>query len=114
MEVNKIWCGSYMNILYIDTRDNNEIIVRLKTGKSEFVQSSVSNNKKAQNTLPLIQSVLKKAKISPSDIQEIKVESSRGSFTGLRIGVSVANALSFGALAKINGKKLSEIEIPQY
>lgn len=103
-----------MNILYIDTRDNKNIVVRLKTDRKEFTKSSVANNKKAQTTLPLIQKVLKMAEITPSEIDAIEVENNKGSFTGLRIGVSIANALSFGAMTKVNGKKLSEIEIPTY
>lgn len=103
-----------MNILYIDTRDNKRIVVRLDKNGEKFQQESGASVKGAQTILPLIQKVLKKAKITPAKIDEIKVERGPGSFTGLRVGIAIANALSFSVGAKINGKKIGEIEEPVY
>ncbi|MFH1536127.1 MAG: hypothetical protein ABIC96_03620 [Patescibacteria group bacterium] len=36
----------------------------------------------------------------------IEVETGPGSFTGLRVGVSVANALGFALNIPVNGKKM--------
>lgn len=103
-----------MNKLYIDTRDNGKIIIRLRKDDKEFVEQSEAVNNKAQAALPLVQKVLEKAGISPVNIEEIEVETGPGSFTGLRVGVSIANAMSFAASVKINGKDLSELETPEY
>lgn len=103
-----------MNKLYIDTRDNKQIIVLLETQRRIFEEKSVANKKKAQATLPLIEKLLKKAKLAISDIDEIKIEKGPGSFTGLRVGISIANALSFSGLIKVNGKEIGKIEEPQY
>ncbi len=103
-----------MNILYIDTRDNRKIVIRLKTDKAELIEESEANIQKAQASLPLIEKILKLAKMNVSEVDEIKVETGPGSFTGLRVGVAIANALSFGALKKVNGKPLGEIEEPKY
>ena len=103
-----------MNKLYIDTRDNKMIIVRLETKKGTFEEKSVANKNRAQVALPLIEEILNKAKLSARDIDEINVEKGPGSFTGLRIGISIANALSFAGLVQVNGKILGEIEEPQY
>ncbi|MBI2019279.1 hypothetical protein HYS95_01250 [Candidatus Daviesbacteria bacterium] len=40
------------------------------------------------------------------DLEGIEVETGPGSFTGLRVGVSVANALGFALGIPVNGKKL--------
>ncbi len=103
-----------MNTLYLDTRDNKRIVVCLKTEKKEYREESVSNIGKAQTILPIIVKVLKLAKMDAKDIDEIEVERGPGSFTGLRVGVAIANALSFGNHIKINGKKIGTIELPKY
>lgn len=103
-----------MNRLYIDTRDNKRIVVRLEIQKETFEEKSVASVKKAQATLPMIEKLLKRARLGISDIDEIKVEMGPGSFTGLRVGISIANALSFAGLIRINGKKVGEIETPIY
>jgi tRNA threonylcarbamoyladenosine biosynthesis protein TsaB len=103
-----------MNRLYIDTRNNEEITVLLDTGGKKFVEKSRANSKKAQAALPLIQQVLKSAKITPLEINQIDIETGPGSFTGLRVGISIANALAFAAKIKINGKRISRLALPNY
>ena len=100
--------------MYIDTRDNKKIVVRLETKSEIFEEKSVASKKRAQIALPMIEKVLKRAKIKTSDIDEIKVERGPGSFTGLRVGIAIANALAFSSQVRINGKRLGEIEAPQY
>jgi tRNA threonylcarbamoyladenosine biosynthesis protein TsaB len=48
------------------------------------------------------------------DVDEINVEEGPGSYTGLKVGVSVANALSFALGKKVNGKMIGEIVEPTY
>jgi|SRR3990170_4007064 len=103
-----------MNKLYIDTRDNKKIVVRLETQKRIFEEVSVASKKRAQITLPLIEKVLKKAKLEIGNIHEIDIEKGPGSFTGLRVGISIANALSFAGLVRVNGRKIGKIEEPRY
>ena len=45
-------------------------------------------------------------KMDFKDLDGIEVETGPGSFTGLRVGVSVANALGFELDIPVNGKKL--------
>ncbi len=101
-----------MNTLYIDTSNNKKTIIKLKKENVEFVLEE--ERQSSQITLPLIEKILKEAKIRPEDIDEIKVNKGPGSFTGLRVGISITNALSFGLLRKVNNKKIGEIETPIY
>jgi len=103
-----------MNTLYIDTRNNKEIIVRLEKDGESFEQKSAAVKNHAQTILPLIASLFKKAKIKTDDLDEILVETGPGSFTGLKVGVAIANTLSFAGQVKINGKKLGQIIEPKY
>lgn len=102
-----------MNTLYIDTRDNSEIVIRLDSDGDIFELKSEANKDKAQNALPMIEQVLSKAGIKVSDIDEINVEAGSGSYTGVRVGVAIANALSFSGSIKLNGKE-SDIVVPEY
>ena len=103
-----------MNILYIDTSSNKEITVGIKSGaKKTEVKHNISVQK-AQIVLPLIEKLLNKHKLKPKDISAIEVETGPGSFTGLRVGISVANALSFALGIPINGKKTNTITLPIY
>lgn len=103
-----------MNLLYIDTRNNQEIIVRLETENKKFEQKSFAVVNHAQTILPLVEKVLKDSGVKSDDIDEINVETGPGSYTGLRVGIAIANALSFGSNTTINGKPLGEIVLPEY
>lgn len=100
-----------MNIIYIDTTDNTKVVVGLTVGqKTETVERPL-DTRKAQVVLPLIQELLKKHNLQMADIESIEVNPGPGSFTGVRVGVSIANALGFALGIPVNGKKTEE---PKY
>lgn len=88
-------------LLYIDTRDNTKTIVGLDKNSLE----KPTGFDKSQQVLKLIEQILKKNKKSLKDISEIKIETGPGSFTGLKVGVAVANALAWTLKIPVNGKK---------
>lgn len=101
-----------MTTLYIDTSRGNEVMIGLEiNGK---VRKKVLKNVQSQNVLQLIDSVLKENKVKLKDLKAIKVNTGPGSFTGLRVGVSVANALSFALKIPVNNKKVGEQIHPIY
>ncbi len=103
-----------MNILVIDTSSNEYITVGLKIdGKIDNIQQKI-NKQKAQVALPLIDKLLKKHALNLSDITKIEVNSGPGSFTGIRVGISIANALSFALQISVNNKKIGEFVDPVY
>lgn len=93
-------------ILHIDTKDQKMVKVTLKKDKEIMESLSEENEFGSQVLLPLIEKILKKNKLTYKDLQEIEVEIGPGSFTGLRVGVSVANALAYSLKIPVNGKKL--------
>ena len=107
-----IFLFEIMITLKIDTSDNKELKIGLDDDNFVFKQTEVSL--KAENTLEKIDSILKEKKLSICDISEIKINRGPGSFTGLKVGVAIGNALSFSLAIPINDKKLGEIEIPAY
>lgn len=67
-----------------------------------------------QNVLELIERILLEQGLTLKDINSIGFNTGPGSFTGLRVGAAIANALSFGISVSINGKPIGEIELPKY
>ena len=93
--------------LYIDTSSRDEILISLD-GK-EFKENATQE--KSQRLLPLIKKTLEGEGKNLSDISEIEVFTGPGSFTGLRVGVSVANALGYSLGVPVNGKKAGSTAI---
>ena len=88
--------------LYIDTAVRNKIIIGIDEKRFE----TEAKEKSSQKLLPFIDKTLKKNKFTMKDISEIEVNTGPGSFTGLRVGVAVANALGWALNIPVNGKKI--------
>lgn len=86
--------------LYIDTRNSETVVVGLDRKHIE----RLSKREKSQVALQLIKELLDVAGKSIRDIEEVEVETGPGSFTGLKVGVSVANALGWSLGIPVNGK----------
>ncbi len=93
-------------ILHINTKDQKIIKVSLKKAGKVVKSSSEANQFGSQVLLPLISKVLDREKMKFKDLESIEAEKGPGSFTGLRVGVAVANALGFALGIPVNGKKM--------
>jgi len=94
--------------LWFDTSNRDKIIINLDGKHWEFA----GENQKPQDLVGLIEKTLKKEKVNIKEIKEIEVNLGPGSFTGLKIGVAVANALSFALDIPVNGKR--KLVTPNY
>lgn len=93
-----------MKILLIDTTSSEEVKIGLNIDGKELVEKKKMDAKKREIVLELIQRLLKKHKVSLKDLNEIKVSTGPGSFTGIRVGIAIANALGFALKIPVNGK----------
>jgi len=91
--------------LFIDTSNNKKIVI--KVGKHCSVR--LIEVGETQQLLSMIDKMIKK---THGLINQIKVNLGPGSFTGLRVGVTIANALSWVWQIPVNGKR--QIVIPTY
>lgn len=92
-----------MNKIYIDTTSNKEVIVRLTMDDAmDEVRQEIQFNR-GQVVLPIVENLLKKHSLSPQDLDNVEVHAGPGSFTGVRVGVSISNALAFGLGIPVNG-----------
>lgn len=99
--------------LLIDTRDRYKAKVTIiKSGRNyNFADENAENN--SQSLLQLIDKALKKSDLKLDDLNFIKVEVRGGSFTGVRIGVAIANTLGWIYGIPVNSKK-RKIITPEY
>lgn len=76
--------------------------IALKRGGQRIEKTVSSDQWRSQAVLPLIQDLLDEQNISLKDINALSVHPGPGSFTGLRVGYSVAQMLA------------ALLEIPRY
>ena len=88
--------------LYIDTSNNQKTIVGLDDDRVE----QATGVDKSQQVLVLINQILEKNNKTMKDITEIEVEVGPGSYTGLRVGVAVANGLAWTLKIPVNNEKM--------
>jgi len=103
-----------MKILIIDTADNKKNTVGLKIDNKEYLLTENIPSNKEQIILLMIDKILNKYKIEPKDLSAIQINVGPGSYTGLRVGLAIANTLSFVLKIPVNGKKTGEIILPIY
>lgn len=101
-------------ILLIDTSSNEYITVGLGIDKKVYKIKQKITIQKAQVVLPLINKLLKKHMLKSSNISAIQVNHGPGSFTGLRVGIAIANALSYALKISVNNKQIGDFVEPLY
>ncbi len=101
-------------ILFIDTSNNKEVKVGLEiNGEKYFVEQAI-DHRKAQAVLPIIEKLLQEQNLHMEDITAIEVHPGPGSFTGVRVGVTIANTLGFLLKVPVNQKPVGEAVEPVY
>jgi tRNA threonylcarbamoyladenosine biosynthesis protein TsaB len=104
-----------MKKIKIDTSNNKLVSIELEidTKKPQKIISD-SVVLKSEAVIPLIDKLLKKNNLALKDVNTIEVSEGPGSFTGLRVGISIANALGFLLKIPVNGRKIGELANPVY
>ena len=97
-----------MKSLFIDTASNKRIVAILNNG--EIVKESIQDNgiDLSSKMVPLLASTMNDANMLPKEIDDIFVVIGPGSFTGIRIGVTIAKTYAWSLKKKI--VPLSELE----
>lgn len=100
--------------LVIDTKNSKEIKVAIVDGEKRFEEISTSSISRPESVLNLVERLCIKNKIALKEIKSIELEKGPGSYTGLKVGASIANALSFSLSIPVNGNPIGHIEEPIY
>jgi len=101
-------------ILIIDTSSNKVVKVGLQIDDEAHMLEQTIDHRKAQAVLPMAEQLLTEHKLTIQDVTNIEVTPGPGSFTGLRVGVAIANALGFLLKVSVNGKPVGEFVEPVY
>lgn len=83
-------------ILALDTATEN-CSVAVIDGDKTFFRSEVAPRDHTKKILPMVDEVLKEAGLKLADVDALAFGRGPGSFTGVRIGIGIAQGLGFGA-----------------
>lgn len=95
--------------LFIDTASSRVILAVLKDHKIISVCNEQNTHDLSVRIFPLLDSILNEANVQPNEIDTIYIVNGPGSFTGVRIGVTIAKTFAWGLKKKII--PLSELEL---
>lgn len=88
-------------ILFIDTHDHL-ITIGLKNKDKLYVKTQESEYSHSVFTMPMIESIFKENNLDVHDLKKIIAVSGPGSFTGIRIGLSIAKTMAYALKIDIN------------
>ncbi len=91
-------------IVYIDSSESDQVTIKLND--QEIVSDALLD--KSQLVLKLIVDSLEKKGLTLADIKAVNVYRGPGSFTGLRVGLAVANTLGWALDIKVNGRNINK------
>ena len=83
-----------MKSLYIDTHSEKVFIAIYENGNIKKIEK-ISNKSHSEIVIPCLQELLNECNIGLNDIDEIVVVNGPGSFTGVRIGVTIAKTIAY-------------------
>jgi tRNA threonylcarbamoyl adenosine modification protein YeaZ len=88
-------------ILFIDTH-SELITIALKTKDHLFIKTKESEYSHSVFTMPMIEEIFSENKLDVKDLKKIIVVNGPGSFTGIRIGLSIAKTMAYALKIDIN------------
>ena len=88
-------------ILFIDTHDEL-ITIALKNKDKLYVKTQMSEYSHSVFTMPMIKEIFDENNLNVKDLKKIIVVNGPGSFTGIRIGVSIAKTMAYALNIDIN------------
>lgn len=87
--------------LFIDTATSRLIVGIYKDNKELYLENVEAHNDLSSRVLPTIKKICEEVNIKINDVDEIYVVNGPGSFTGIRVGVTIAKTLAWSLNKKI-------------
>ena len=85
-----------MKILFLDTAYFFIYIAIIDNNNLLFLHQEKNDQKLSERIIELIAEIFQKSNTSPNEITKIYVTNGPGSFTGIRVGVTIAKTTAFG------------------
>lgn len=83
------------NILFLDTSTDRTIVAVYTNDELLKQKNWLGKSDLSETLLPVVDEILKSFSLKIADLDLIAVNTGPGSYTGLRIGLSVANAIAW-------------------
>jgi len=97
-------------LLFLDTVNNHKATVAVIEGRKILSRLSFKVNRDiSEKLLPAIKRMLSRHGMDFHDISRIAVVSGPGSYTGVRTGVAIANALAYALKKPILGLRTDQV-----
>jgi len=103
-----------MITLEIDTSNNKVTKLVLQLGDKKYESIKKYDTPKADAVLREIDILFKKTNTDKSKIDKIIVHRGPGSYTGIRVGLAIANTLAFALRIPVNNRPPGEYETALY
>ena len=95
-------------IISINTSDHKKVVVSLIVNGKVDTLERFADQRKAQAVLPMIDTLLRRNNVDLKDITSVRVHNGPGSFTGLRVGIAIANTLGYLLQIPVNDNRVGQ------
>ena len=84
-----------MKYLFINSATANLVVAIIIDGEISYLYNENDRNDTSYKIMPIIEEAFRKSNIKPNDIDKIFVVNGPGSFTGIRVGLTVAKVMAY-------------------
>ena len=84
-----------MKYLFINSATANLVVAIINNGKIVYIYDNNDGNDTSSKMMPVLDEAFKKSELKPKDIDKIFVVTGPGSFTGIRVGLTVAKVMAY-------------------
>ena len=84
-----------MKYLFIDSATTNLVVAIINEGRIAYIYNNNDGHDTSSKMMPVLAEAFDKAGLKPQDIDKIFVVTGPGSFTGIRVGLTVAKTMAY-------------------
>ena len=84
-----------MKYLFIDSATTNLVVAIINDGKIAYIYNNNDNHDTSSKMMPVLAEAFDKVGLKPQDIDKIFAVTGPGSFTGIRVGLTVAKTMAY-------------------
>lgn len=102
-------------ILHLDTSDRHNLIIRLEESGKQLLEKKLTGGaKNSSNLLQTLKDLFDEKGIPVEKLTGLRVNPGPGSYTSLRVGIAIANTLSYALKIPINDLPPRQPLLPEY
>ena len=84
-----------MKYLFIDSATTNLVVAIINEGKIAYIYDNNDGHDTSSKMMPVLSEAFENAGLKPQDIDKMFVVTGPGSFTGIRVGLTVAKTMAY-------------------